>query len=65
MRNTNPDEYIGDKLKRVFQTINDGMFGNKEEMNILISALSNKNDYYLICHDFYSYCEAQEKVKID
>ena len=65
MRNTDAEEYIGSKLKKVFEAIRDNMFGNYEEMDILISSLTNKNDFYLVCHDFYSYCEAQEKVKID
>jgi starch phosphorylase len=62
MRNSNPDEYIGERLKRVFEAIDSGMFGNKEEMQTLLNALRNRNDHYLVCHDFYSYCDSQEKV---
>ena len=64
MRNTDPEEYVGPKIKKVFEAISDNMFGNYEEMDILISSLTNRNDFYLVCHDFYSYCEAQEKVEI-
>jgi starch phosphorylase len=62
MRNSTYEEYLGPKLLPVFQAIKDGMFGNKEEMHSLLHGLEDGRDFYLICHDFYSYCQAQEKV---
>ena len=63
MRSTNPEEYYGKALKRVFDAITDGMFGNKEELTYLIDSIRYNNDFYLVCEDFASYCQAQEKVR--
>jgi glucan phosphorylase len=62
MRNCKPEDYYGSALKRVFDVISEGMFGYKEELTSLIDTLRYNNDFYLVCHDFYSYCDAQEKV---
>ena len=64
MRTTNRDEYVGKPLLKVFDAISNGVFGNKEELVGLIDTIRNKNDFYLVCHDFYSYCDAQDKVKL-
>lgn len=63
MRNTNPEDYYGHDLKQVFDAVTEGMFGNKEELTNLIDTVRNRNDYYLVCHDFHSYKKAQEEVK--
>jgi len=64
MRNVAPEEYYGPALKRVFNAITDGMFGNTEELTQLINTVRYNNDFYLVCADFASYCEAQERVLI-
>jgi hypothetical protein len=38
------------------------MFGSKEDLTALIGTITNNNDFYLVCEDFASYCEAQAKV---
>ncbi len=56
-------DYVGGRLKRVFETIKSGKFGGSTQSFInLISALEGGHDNYLNCHDFYSYLEAQQKV---
>lgn len=62
MKTGNKEEYIGKHLLKVFEAISKGVFGNREELVGLIDSIRNRNDFYLVCHDFYSYCEAQEKV---
>jgi len=63
MRNSDPYEYYGAALKKVFDAVSDGMFGNRDELTMLIDTIRNRNDYYLVCHDFYSYLKAQEEVR--
>jgi glucan phosphorylase len=53
------EEYIGPELAKVFKSIGDGDYGNVEEMTCLLDNLKNGKDNYLVCHDFYSYLEAQ------
>ena len=62
MRNSNPSDYIGGYLRKVFQAIDSGMFDGKDELIPLIDTIRNRNDNYLVCHDFYSYIEAQKKI---
>lgn len=55
--------YVGSRLARVFETIKSGTFGGDTfAFQNLINSLCNGGDNYLVCHDFYSYLEAQEKV---
>ena len=55
--------YVGGRLARVFETIKSGTFGGDTfAFQNLINSLCNGGDNYLVCHDFYSYLEAQEKV---
>eukprot|EP00357_Protocruzia_adherens_P001389 CAMPEP_0115014494 /NCGR_PEP_ID=MMETSP0216-20121206/26115_1 /TAXON_ID=223996 /ORGANISM="Protocruzia adherens, Strain Boccale" /LENGTH=939 /DNA_ID=CAMNT_0002384251 /DNA_START=165 /DNA_END=2984 /DNA_ORIENTATION=+ len=56
------DVKIGTRLKRVLETIKSGRFGDAGEYSTLVDPLFEGNDFYLVCHDFYSYVEAQEKV---
>mmetsp|Transcript_18353 Transcript_18353/g.16000 ORF Transcript_18353/g.16000 Transcript_18353/m.16000 type:complete len:105 (+) Transcript_18353:2187-2501(+) len=58
MSQTNPSDYVGPELRRVFSEIEKGTFGNKEELTELLNTVRNHNDFYLVCHDFYSYLEA-------
>ena len=56
-------DYIGGRLARVFETIKSGRFGGNTQAFVnLIQALEGGRDHYLVCHDFYSYMEAQERV---
>lgn len=62
MRNSEPHEYHGQALQKVFDAVSDGMFGNRDELTMLIDTIRNRNDYYLVCHDFASYIKAQDEV---
>jgi starch phosphorylase len=53
--------HAGTRLKRVFGTIRQGMFGNPHEMASIVDNLET-NDFYIVCYDFYSYLDAQERV---
>ena len=55
--------YVGSRLARVFDTIKTGIFGgDTHAFQNLVDNLCNGGDNYLVCHDFYSYLEAQERV---
>lgn len=62
MRSTNPYDYCGPVLNKVFDAILSGMFGSVDELKALIDVIRHNNDHYIVCHDFYSYLEAQERV---
>ena len=34
-------------------------------MHDYLNSIINGGDYYLVCHDFYDYLEAQEKIDKD
>jgi len=56
-------DYVGGRLRRVFETIKKGTFGgNTVAFSSLIADLVDGRDHYLVCSDFYSYLEAQIKV---
>lgn len=56
-------DYVGSRLKRVFDTIRSGMFGGDTGAFCnMIDSLVNGQDQYLVCHDFYSYVDAQDRV---
>jgi len=61
MRNKKWD-FIGKPLKKVFKCILNNTFGDTSFMKDYVNNILSGNDYYLICHDFYQYVEAQEKV---
>lgn len=52
---------INQKLKRVFQAIRAGLFGDPSEYECLIYPIEN-GDNYLVNYDFPLYLEAQKKV---
>lgn len=62
MRNSKPEDYIGKPLLKVFDRICNGTFGNKKELTELVNSIRNKNDHYLVCADFQSYCQANDLV---
>ena len=64
MRNGKKD-YLGSRLKECFDAIYNNRFGNTQFMHDYITGIINGGDYYLACHDFYDYLEAQEKIDRD
>mmetsp|Transcript_26895 Transcript_26895/g.40989 ORF Transcript_26895/g.40989 Transcript_26895/m.40989 type:complete len:445 (+) Transcript_26895:1426-2760(+) len=54
--------YVGTRLGKVFQAIQNGLFGDVSIMHPIIDHICNGGDYYLTCFDFYSYIDAQQKV---
>ena len=64
MRNGKRD-YLGSRLKECFDAIYNNRFGNTQFMHDYITGIINGGDYYLACHDFYAYLEAQEKIDRD
>ena len=57
--------YVGSRLKECFDTIYNNRFGNTSFMHDYLNSIINGGDYYLVCHDFYDYLEAQEKIDKD
>jgi len=61
MRNGKRD-YIGGRLRRVFDSIRNGTFGDLTCMGSILYNLENGNDHYIVCHDWYLYEQAQRRV---
>ena len=57
--------YVGSRLKECFDCIYNNRFGNTQFMHDYLNGMINGGDYYLVCHDFYDYLEAQEKIDKD
>jgi glucan phosphorylase len=55
-------DYIGGRLKRVFDTIRSGFFGDTQIVHGILDGLQNGFDHYITCFDFYSYIDAQNVV---
>lgn len=53
---------IGEELSKVIKGILNGKFGDPGFIRDYINNMINGGDYYLVCNDFYSYIEAQQKV---
>jgi len=51
-------DYVGSRLKKVFDSIRGGHFGHLPQVNSLINSLESGGDNYLVCFDFYPYIEA-------
>ena len=58
-------DYVGSRLKECFDCIYNNRFGNTQFMHDYLNGMINGGDYYLVCHDFYDYLEAQEKIDKD
>lgn len=54
--------YVGSRLQKVFNVINDGFFGDVSIIEPIIGSLANGGDHYITCFDFYSYIDAQNRV---
>jgi len=58
-------DFVGGRLNRVYETIKSGHFGGSTDaFKNLIDMLLGGGDHYLVCHDFYSYLDAQERVDL-
>ena len=57
--------YVGSRLQECFNAIYNKRFGDTSFMNDYLNGIINGGDYYLVCHDFYDYLEAQEKIDKD
>jgi hypothetical protein len=55
-------DYVGGRLREVFDSIFNGRFGNLNQMHEMLGRIINGTDFYLVCWDFYSYLKAQEQV---
>jgi starch phosphorylase len=55
-------DYLGSRLKRVFDSIRGGTFGDVHVIHQLLYGLENGQDHYCVCLDFYPYIEAQNRV---
>ena len=64
MRNGKKD-YVGSRLKKVFDYILSNKFGNVNFFREYLNGLMYDNDFYLVCHDFYSYIETQDRIERD
>jgi len=60
--NNGKRDYVGSRLKECFDAIYQKRFGDTSFMFDYINGLYNGGDFYLACHDFYSYLDAQNKV---
>lgn len=54
--------YVGSKLQRVFDTIFSGFFGDTSMVHPVLGSLTDGQDHYITCFDFYSYIDAQSKA---
>ena len=57
--------YVGSRLNECFDCIYNNRFGNTQFMHDYLNGMINGGDYYLVCHDFYDYLEAQVKIDKD
>ena len=57
------DYHIGSELREIFSAIRENRFGSARETVSLVEGLE-KHDFYLVCHDFYSYVHEQERVDV-
>jgi len=55
MASTSPENYTPPELKKVFQAIRSGLFGEKDLLMELIGTIENNNDWYLVTADFQAY----------
>ncbi len=55
-------DYVGSRLRKVFDAIRNGTFGDVSVIHGVLYSLENGGDHYCVCLDFYPYITAQEKV---
>lgn len=54
---------VPEKLQKVFDAINLGMFGDPAEFRPLIDSITQHGDYYLVTDDFELYLECQDRLE--
>ena len=50
--------HAGGRLRRVFDTIKSGFFGDTHIIHPILDHLCDGGDHYITCFDFYSYLDA-------
>ena len=55
-------DYVGKRLKRVFDTIKAGFFGDTSVIHPILDHLQDGGDHYITCFDFYGYIDANNVV---
>lgn len=55
------DYHIGNEIREIFSAIRDNVFGSAKDTVSLVEGLE-RHDYYLLCHDFFSYVQEQERA---
>lgn len=56
MKNSDPFKYVQKPLWNVIEEIRAGKFGH--DHHALLDCITNRNDFYLVAHDFYQYAQA-------
>ena len=49
-------------MKKVFEAIQSGTFGDQGPFSALVSGIVEHGDYYLVSDDFHSYLETQDLI---
>lgn len=49
-------------LRKVFDTIKSGMFGEESQFSALVNSIMEHGDYYLVSDDFKSYVETHKLI---
>ena len=55
-------DYVPASLKKVFDAIFSGRFGNLKDMHEMLGRLMDGGDHYVLCWDFESYLDAQRRA---
>lgn len=58
-------DYVPKQIRDVINAILDNKFGDSKEISPMLKKILNGEDFYCLCWDFLSYCEAQAKVDED
>ncbi|KAI0203778.1 glycosyltransferase family 35 protein [Astrocystis sublimbata] len=53
---------VDSNLTKVFDAIHNGVFGDAQDFNAMISAVRDHGDYYLVSDDFQSYIDTHQAV---
>ncbi|KAK5175481.1 Non-essential glycogen phosphorylase [Saxophila tyrrhenica] len=53
---------IDPQLKRVFETVRNGTFGDAGQFSALVNSIVEHGDYYLVSDDFKSYIDTQKLI---
>jgi starch phosphorylase len=55
-------DYVPQSLTNALNAIYGGMFGNLSSLHDVLKRLTDGNDTYVLCWDFQSYLDAQNRV---